>query len=351
MHSPFDISVIGLMSIFGFIGFYYGVTHELLGALIILCGYLAACYFSIPLSYMLSSYIHKPTISVIIANTIVFILTIKIIRIFFIRKVVTRFNIISAGTDGVLGGILGLIKGYVICLLIFSCIIISGLDNKITAIRDSNIAPILYKTYKVSTFLLPESTISGAILHLANTRNIENKSNVINDKKEDIVDIRGDGSEKKLSNIVDKMSLTKEEFGALENFIKKFPPAYLDDIYNSCCAEMLSNGIQDVKEKIYRSVIEHFQLYIDANDIMPTKEDDQSLEILVKSVQGIDIIKSENVSNKSDKVISKGVKKLLSQNNHKTSDIVTKESDRVILNHKSQNHHKKIESIDDLLID
>lgn len=143
----FDIIFIAIILIFFFLSFLKGILKESLTTISLLVGYFAAGRYHQALLPYLSPYIKNQAASVVAAYILI------IIAGWFIGMLLSVLVSLFYATDRptlsgrILGGVFGLIKGVLICLVIF--FIIRGYVPAFAdELETSMIAPWLQKTWK-----------------------------------------------------------------------------------------------------------------------------------------------------------------------------------------------------------
>ena len=109
-----DLTIIGVVLLFAIIGIVRGFIREVLSLASWILAFWAAFSFADPISNMFTSYIDAPVLRIIAAFAALFVGTLLLLTIvsYFIHKLVSVRGI--RGTDRVLGGLFGGLKGAVI---------------------------------------------------------------------------------------------------------------------------------------------------------------------------------------------------------------------------------------------
>ena len=118
----FDLSIIGVVVVFAVVGVVRGFIKEILSLTSWVLAFWAAFTFADPISAVFEPYIDTPVLRIIASFAALFISTLLLLTIisYFIHKLLSVSGI--KGTDRVLGGMFGALKGLVIisALMLFA---------------------------------------------------------------------------------------------------------------------------------------------------------------------------------------------------------------------------------------
>lgn len=256
----FDLLNIIIISVCGIVGFYRGFIKEISGLILILCAIVVSIYFAPPVKYCLDQYVPLPTVNTVLAYVIVFFFTILLSKAFFIFHFLAKIKFLSAGLDGLLGGLFGLTKGVVICLVIFAAMSLLQLDSKIIIVRDAYSSAMLERLsnaafkvayhYSVETKEEDMPTPSGQNSHAAPVDTVEaGNISEIKGKKSIHEIIKGEDltPEEKMITVQKMVAdisarieevngvIPPEKAEVMIKIVKKFSTGLIREIYNQCC--------------------------------------------------------------------------------------------------------------------
>ncbi len=113
-----DFAILLFLSIFTYRSYKKGVTKEVFGIAGLIIGLIGAYYYFTPLGMILEEYVKEPIVAKVIAFVVIFLFTNLFIR--WIGSLLEKFlkGIHLGFINKILGAALGLVKGYIIVLLI-----------------------------------------------------------------------------------------------------------------------------------------------------------------------------------------------------------------------------------------
>jgi membrane protein required for colicin V production len=161
-----DVIIVILVIIFCVKGFLRGFIKELFSILIIVLGLLGAFLFYRTLNDVISLFFENQDLSLIISFVLIFVgITILLV---IIRNTLLKFvdTLNFADVDHILGIILGIVKGVLVCGVIFIFLKNHPVLRLDRAIARSVIFPYIERMFMAIISLLPERILATAYLIL-----------------------------------------------------------------------------------------------------------------------------------------------------------------------------------------
>lgn len=337
----FDIPILILLSLFSFLGFYRGFTRELAGILIFFVATIFSIHFSIPIDYILSQKIPFQVFNTVVSHLIVFALIALITKVFFIKSILIKIRLFSIGMDGMLGFLLGFIKGLIATLLVYSCIFLSG-SAESKYFEKSKLLKAYHSVYQKVSFLITDHQLS--VLEKVKNKRIDYdkeeakqsaeklvtivdngvkkaaesiRSPAVNDKIEkaidslpnELLDVSKNIDEKtflkeKVAKITDLISshmadLDANDIDAVSLILNDFKVSDIDELSKTKTDADSSDGIDQIAYKI----VDKYNYYVGVKNISPTEKKDNLINKLAqhKKKEG-----TTNIEQKKEIVIDQG---------------------------------------------
>ncbi len=244
----FDFLNIILIAVYSFIGFYRGFVREIIGLVIFGVAVIISLHFAIPLDYIISKSLPFPLLSTVLSHVIIFFSVLTTAKLFFLKTIIQHIKFISTGSDGMLGILFGGLKGLMICLLIFSCLYISGASNSL-GLKKTIFYKINHFLYSKLALFVNENEIMalGRLKHVdnGNEENYTELSNKVTENVEPKPKANINENNEYLNNIIKvfrgKTILNSQDDELLTDILSSLPVSNINSIFETCCKDVAHN--------------------------------------------------------------------------------------------------------------